>query len=88
MKYCVSGRQQTSAIINADEIKVKFQDIDGIANFIVNYPDKTCIYEIPAGKTEDEIQWNKLQAYAKDGNLKLALNNLKLVNICNEKGLK
>lgn len=88
MKYCVSARQPNSILKKADEIKVAFQDINGIENFIEDELNKTVIYEIPFNKREDEIEWLKLYSYAEKIDLKLALGNLKLVDKCKEYGLK
>lgn len=88
MKYCVSARQSANVLKKADEIKVKFEDIDAIINFIEEYPDKTVIYEIPNDKAIEEVQWHSLQVYADKINLKVALGNLKLINKCVEHNLK
>lgn len=85
MKYCLSGRQPLSALRQADEIKMKFQDIDRIIDYIKDFPDKTIIYEIP--KDVLNVDWKLLETYATQVKLLVALHDLRLIPKCAEHNL-
>lgn len=86
MKYCLSGRQPLSALRQADEIKMQFEDIERIIDYIKEFPDKTIIYEIP--KNVIDVDWKLLEAYAQDITLVVALHDLRLIPKCLEYNLK
>ena len=86
MQYCISGRQPITAIKQADEIKMLYQDIDRIIDYIKDFPDKTIIYEIPKDKID--VNWGLLRTYAEHATLMVALHDLRLIPKCQEYGLK
>ena len=86
MKYCLSGRQPLSALRQADEIKMKFQDIDRIIDYIKDFPDKTIIYEIP--KDTINVDWKLLETYASQARVLVALHDLRLIPKCAEHNLQ
>lgn len=86
MKYCVSGRQPLSTLRQADEIKMKFEDIDRIIDYIKDFPEKTIIYQIP--KNTVNVDWKLLEAYATQITLVVALEDLRLIPKCVEHNLK
>ncbi len=86
MRYCMSGRQPLSVLRQADEIKVKFQDIDKIIDYIKEIPDKTIIYEIP--KDVIDVDWKLLETYSSQITLVIALYDLKLITKCLEHHLR
>ena len=61
MKYCLSGRQPLSALKQADEIKMKYEDRERAIDYIQAFPEKTIIIEVP--KDIEEIEWKLLDAY-------------------------
>jgi hypothetical protein len=82
----MSGRQPLSALRQADEIKMKFEDIDRIIDYIKEFPDKTIIYEIP--KDTINVDWQLLEIYSKEVTLVCALHDLRLIPKCKEFNLK
>ena len=86
MKYCVTGRQPLSTLQQADEIKMQFEDIDRIIDYIKDFPDKTIIYEIP--KNTINVDWKLLETYASQITLIVALQDLRLIPKCVEYNLK
>ena len=86
MKYCLSGRQPLSALRQADEIKMKFEDIDRIIDYIKEFPDKTIIYEIP--KDIINVDWKLLETYSQMVTLVIALHDLRLIPKCLEYNLR
>ena len=86
MKYCLSGRQPLSALRQADEIKMKFEDIDRIIDYVKEFPDKTIIYEIP--KDVINVDWKLLEMFSQQVTLVVALHDLRLIPKCLEFGLK
>lgn len=86
MKYCLSGRQPLSALRQADEIKMKYQDRERAIDYIKDMPNKTIIIDIP--KDVGEIEWKLLDAYNQEGNLILCLYDLKHISECLEHKVK
>ena len=86
MRYCVSGRQPLSTLRQADEIKMQYEDIERIIDYIKEFPDKTIIYEIP--KNVIDVNWKLLEAYAQEVTLVIALQDLRLIPKCLEYGLR
>lgn len=86
MRYCMSGRQPLSTLRQADEIKMKFQDIDRIIDYIKEFPDKTIIYEIP--RDVIDVDWKLLETYATQVTLVAALQDLRMIPQCIEHGIK
>ena len=86
MKYCLSGRQSTMNLKKADEVRMIYNDINKIMDFIEDLPDKTIILEIP----KDEIpDWDLMKMYSeKLNNFILAIQNLDLAYLCAEKGIQ
>ena len=86
MKYCLSGRQPLSALRKADEIKMKFEDIERIIDYIQDLSGKTIIYEIP--KNIIDVDWKLLEMYAAQTDMMIALHDLRLIPKCLEHNLK
>jgi hypothetical protein len=86
MKYCISGRQPMSTLRKADEIKMIYNDIERIIDYIVAFPDKTIIIDIP--KNLLTVDWELLVKYSQGIDLILCLHDLSLVDECKERGLK
>ena len=86
MRYCLSGRQPMSALRQADEIKMKYEDIDRIIDYIQEFPDKVIIYEIP--KDTINVDWTLLERYSQSVTLVIALYDLRLIPKCLEHNLK
>lgn len=86
MKYCLSGRQPLSALRKADEIKMKFEDIERIIDYIQDLSGKTIIYEIP--KNIIDVDWKLLEMYAAQTDMMIALHDLRLIPKCLEYNLK
>ena len=86
MKYCVSGRQPLSTLRQADEIMMKFEDIERIIDYIKDFPDKTIIYRVP--KNTISVDWKLLETYATQVTLIVALEDLRLIPKCVEHNLK
>lgn len=86
MKYSVSGRQPKSVLQRADEIIMRYEDIDRIIDYIVELPDKTIVYHIPKGATD--VNWTKLKTYNEQGKLILSLEDLHFAKLCVDNGFK
>lgn len=89
MKYCVSSRQHRETLLKADEIAVRFNDIDKIFDFIEDEEinKKTIIYTI--GYENESIDWNTLQMYnEKLENFILKIYDLSLIPFIKEHGFK
>ncbi len=84
MKYSVSIRHPRTILRKADEIKVEYNDIEGIYNFL-DEPElvqKRYIIEI---KPEDEPDFDKLADLAATLScMQLALHDLKLIRKCRD----
>lgn len=83
MKYCLSARQPEMLLKKADEIKFELRDIESLANYIQDYPDKDIIIEIPVLKPEN-FTWESLaiESHKANGRLHCALSDLKDVGSC------
>lgn len=86
MRYCLSGRQPLSALRKADEIKMKYEDINKIIDYVKEFPDKTIIYEIP--KNIIDVDWKLLAMLSEQITLVIALQDLRLIPKCLEYNLK
>ena len=73
MKYSMSNRQSKNILSNADEIIVRGNDYKALIDYIVEYPDKTIIIDVPNYKFE-EMQNTILQC--KSDNLVCKIYNL------------
>jgi hypothetical protein len=90
MKYCVSSRQHRDTLLQADEIVVRFNDIDKIFDFIEDEEinKKTIIYTIDYNISSD-INWEILQMYnEKLENFILKLYDLSLITLVKDCGFK
>lgn len=86
MRYCVSGRHAPSVLREADEIKMKYDDIERVIDYIKDYPDKTIIIEIPKGLLD--IDWKLLETYGKTATVILCLYDLRYIADCIKHGLQ
>ena len=86
MKYCISGRQALSVLKKADEIKMKYQDINKILDFITDIPDKTIILEVP--REEMDLPWATLEMYSEKLDFVLCIQNLFLAEECKKHNIK
>ena len=85
MRYCVNGRQQTSILKKADEIKFAYKDKDKIFDLIESMPDAVIILDVP----ENENDWKVWQMYNNTfSEFYIALHNLYRVNEFNEANIK
>lgn len=82
----MNGRQPLSVLKKADEIKVQYEDIEKILDYIETLPDKTIILDIPTETLG--IDWNLLQMYSEKISFMVSLHNLELVNKCKELNIK
>lgn len=89
MRYCVSARQSKEVLLEADEIKVFWNDRDIINDFIEDYPNKTIILEIPNDMIS-EVNWELMKMYNEkfNNNFYLCLKNLNDINLCKKNGIK
>lgn len=71
MKYCLSMRQPTMILKEADEIKCDYKDIDGIFNIIEELADKKFIIRIPSGVID--IDWDKIVGFSAKAKIVIAL---------------
>ena len=90
MKYCLSGRQSKSVLKEADEIKMRYSDIDRLIDYIKEFPNKIYIIDIPYTITEQDINWKLFAAYAEEVELYFALNKLDkdFMKICIDNNIK
>lgn len=88
MKYCLSGRQHKSILKKCDEIRMKFQDIERIIDYIQEMPDKTYIIEVPKNVLPESINWKLIQAFQETSNIVLCIENLDLIETCIEHKVK
>ena len=86
MKYCMSGRQALSVLKQADEVKMRYSDINKIFDFITDLPDKTIILEVP--KEETNLDWNTLEMYNEKLDFVLCIQNLFLAEECKAHGIR
>ena len=85
MKYCLSSRQETSYLQQADEISVMYKDVNIIFDFIDKYPDKTIVLKIPR---DSEIDWEMIKSFAGKIDLICGIEDLNLVPKLQELNIK
>lgn len=88
MKYCVSGRQSKAILTKADQIKLQYKDAGILIDYIKDYENKDFILEIPKEITQEEINWELYKTLSKEASIIFCLENLFLINKCNEYGIK
>lgn len=87
VKYCLSSRQPKGTLQKADEIKLRYTDIDIMYDFIEEMPNKTYILDIPR---EESLNWDvkTCQMFAEKVDFILCIHDLRVAKLCAAAGIK